>query len=272
MVFRIRREKRLAMFSQMTALDQLPSAEIQLGLQSTSPLVSRYNRYYRQFLHHTESCPTALDPAGIAMLLPLNQLGTSVEVVHIFKKKSANFWRESEKARKTGFIVQPFLAANHTVDLLDIRRSKKIRSFGVVLESFTLKLSDLGGAPTDFHHFESPTEDQYWDVYFGVFKPIAGYQQGKIVIGQRLVAYARLHRIGNVVRYAELMGHAEFQRQGVMNLLHCRIVKLLIDAPESWQKGIHYLSYGALEQGSVGLCFWKRKALFQPMRLVLNAV
>ncbi len=204
------------------------------------------------------------------MLLPLHQLGTTGEFVRLLKKKSANFWRESEKSRKNGFIVQPFLAANHTVDLLNIRRSKKIRSFGLVLESFTLQLSDLGGAPSSYLSLETPTEVQYWDMYYGVFNPIDGYKQGEIIVGQQLVAYARLHRIGNMVRYAELMGHAEFQQHGVMSLLHRTIVEQILDAHEPWHKGIDYLSYGALEQGSVGLCFWKRKALFQPMRLILE--
>ena len=156
---------------------------------------------------------------------------------------------------------------NHTPDLLAIRRSRKIRAFGPVLEAFTLRLNDLGGAPLQLKLWQPPTDAEHWDQYFGVFRTLDGHHQGEIATGKQLLAYARLHRIGNMLRYTELMGHAEFQAQGVMSLLHQQVVSTLLGRDQPWLCGIAYLSYGALEQGSDGLIFWKRKAQFLPYRL-----
>jgi hypothetical protein len=264
--FRRRRPKRLQSFSPALELPLLPVAQLQLeGSQGgDSPLIRRYQRYYQQFLPVVALQRGPLQQGGIAMLLPLHQYAQATDFNRRLKKNAGNFWREADKARRSGFIVQPLMMANHTPDLLEIRRSRKIRAFGPVLDAFTLRLADLGGAPIELQPLQLPAMAEHWDLYVGVFRPHAGYQQGAVITNQQLVAYARLHRIGNMLRYAELMGHAQFQRHGVMSLLHLQVVELLLTRDTPWLQGIEYLSYGALEQGSDGLLFWKRKAQFLP--------
>jgi hypothetical protein len=262
--FRQRRPGRLQCFGPAIGLSELPVAQLRLaGTQGgDSPLIRRYQRYYQQFLHTGQ-----LQHGGIAMLLPLYQYADVALFNRQLKKNAGNFWREADKARRSGFVVQPMMIANHTPDLLGIRRSRKIRAFGPVLDAFTLRLDDLGGAPRALQPLQLPVQTEHWDLYVGVFRPETGYLQGTVMTDQQLVAYARLHRIGNMLRYAELMGHAQFQRQGVMSLLHQQVVDLLLTRQMPWLQGIEYLSYGALEQGSDGLLFWKRKAQFLPYLL-----
>jgi len=259
--FRRRRPKRLQSFVPVAELPMLPVAPLQLAGRygADSPLIRRYQRYYQQFLHAGQP-----RQGGIAMLLPLHHYAQAAEFNRQLKKNAGNFWREADKAQRAGLVVLPFVPANHTPDLLAIRRSRKIRAFGPVLDAFTLTLADLGGAPTQLQPLSLPGAAEHWDCYIGVFRPQQGYQQGAVTTNQQLVAYARLHRIGNMLRYAELMGHAQFQRQGVMSLLHQQVIELLLARDELWLQGIEYLSYGALEQGSDGLLFWKRKAQFVP--------
>lgn len=259
--FRRRRPKRLQSFSPAVVQALLPVAQLQLqGSQGgESPLIRRYQRYYQQFLHAGRP-----QHGGIAMLLPLHQYSDAAAFNRQLKKNAGNFWREADKAHRAGLIAQPFMSANYTPDLLAIRRSRKIRAFGPVLDAFTLRLADLGGAPVGLQQLQLPVQAEHWDLYVGVFRPLAGYQQGAVTTDQQLMAYARLHRIGNMLRYAELMGHAQYQRHGVMSLLHQQVVELLLTRQTPWLQGIEYLSYGALEQGSDGLIFWKRKAQFLP--------
>lgn len=56
---------------------------------------------------------------------------------------------------------------------------------------------------------------------------------------------------------------------GVMMLLHSEIVKWLLDIDNAYAVGVHFVTYGAMEQGGEGLFFWKRKALFVPHVLLI---
>ena len=269
--FRRRRPQRLATLGVQDVV-QLPQASLLLGDADDyqrQPLCRRYQRYYRQFLHQDQAGALWQDPAGIAMLLPLGSFADAAGFSKQLKKKSGNVWRDAEKARRNGFLLQLFLPANHSPDLLALRRSRKMRAFGPVLDAFTVTLADLGGAPQQWQALPTPQHTDYWDCYLGVFLPKPGHQQGDVMTDQQLIGYTRLHRIGNAVRYAELMGHGGFQAAGVMSVLHHDVLCWLLDPANPLVVGIEYLSYGALEQGGDGLVFWKRKALFQPMRLVL---
>jgi len=272
LLFSQRRTDRLKSFMEPSQVSQLKVAAVNLNSETSglSPLVHRYQRYYCQFYHQNAGQAGWQDVAGIAMLLPLHTYENPAQFNSSLKKHAYNFWRDAEKAKRAGLFVQPFEMSNHTPDLLAIRRSRKIRAFGPVLEAFTLQLKDLGGAPKQLKVWQPPAATEHWDLYVGVFKTVNHYLQGEITTGQQLLAYARVHRIGNMLRYAELMGHAEFQAQGVMNLLHSQLVNILLQREYPWLCGVEYLSYGALEQGREGLAFWKRKAQFLPYRLQLG--
>ncbi len=140
----------------------------------------------------------------------------------------------------------------------------KTRAFGPVIDAFILTIDALGGAPTILAPIEQPQCPKHWELLFGVFFDQPGYRQGEITLNKRMVAYARIHRVGNTVRYAEFMGHGDHMQHGVMMLLHIHLLEWLLDADNLLADGVEFLTYGAIEQGNNGLFFWKRKALFTP--------
>lgn len=145
----------------------------------------------------------------------------------------------------------------------------KFRAFGPVLDAFFLTLKRLGGAPVKLRAIKAVDCMQHWEICLGVFLDKPGYRQGDAVVDRQMVAYVRLHRAGNVVRYADFMGHGNHLASGVMMLLQMETVRWLMRNDDPAFSGIQYVTYGAIEQGSEGLLFWKRKALFRPMLLEL---
>lgn len=269
-VFARRRARRLAAFG-LCSLDDVPEVRFDLhaGCQTTAlcaELARRYARYYGRFAHCT--VPRRGAVGGIPAVLALRRYATAVAFQRQLRKQSSGFFYAAGKASKGGYTVAPFHPRNHTPDIREIRCSKRWRAFGPVLEVLTLTVDDLGGAPDHAWALAPPACVEHWERYFGVFLAVEGYRQGTIITGRRLVAYARLERIGNVVRYAEFIGHGDDMPAGVMALLHRQVVDWLLLPGNPLCQGLEYLTYGAIEQGRDGLAFWKRKALFVPARML----
>jgi hypothetical protein len=148
-----------------------------------------------------------------------------------------------------------------------IKKSKKFRSFGPVIHAFLppdkIPKTQVTAVPSS-----APNCLRHWELCFGVFQ--AALTGCETIKRETLVGYAKLHRIGNTLRYAEKMGHGEYLRQGIMMLLHRELMKWLLDESNTLAQGIDALTYGAIEQGGHGLMFWKKKAQFQPCLLDLD--
>jgi hypothetical protein len=151
--------------------------------------------------------------------------------------------------------------------MLEIRRSMRVRSFGIVLDAFTLKHDDLLAELEQRRDWRENSCVQHWERWRGVFLQDSSQTRGRPSGRGILVAYAAIHRIGNVIRYADFMGHGEHLRHGIMMALHNDVIARLVDERNVLARGVRYLSYGAIEQGGAGLAFWKRKALFHPHKL-----
>lgn len=270
LVFARRRRHRLRAFG-IDSLDDTAWIAFELlqpGCRQTAhcaAMVRRYAGYYGRFFAYAAPANAA---AGILAVLPLQHYATAVEFQRALRQRSAGFFQAAAKARKAGYTTALFQPQNHAPDIWEIRRSKRWRAFGPVLDAFTLTLDDLGGAPDHLWPLTPPACPQHWQRHFGVFHEEQGHRQGAITVDRRLVAYAHLHRIGNVVRYAEFIGHGDYQSSGVMAFLHLNVVTWLRLAEDSFSSGVDFLTYGAIEQGREGLAFWKRKALFIPARIV----
>ena len=182
-------------------------------------------------------------------------------------KRSSFFLRHANKALKAGFSVQAFSAANHSADMVAIRRSMKIRSFGVMSDAWRAKVEQFGGLPLQWTHPAATRCTQHWERFFGIFTARPGYKQGALVVDQQLVGYARLHRIGNMLTYRDFIGDGRFLGAGVMKLLHLHIMQWLLDSGDADAVGIENFAYGSIERGGQGIFFWKKKALFAPYRV-----
>lgn len=268
LVFALRRQQRLRAFD-LQSLEQAPRATFDLGADCAdgtrcTRLTRLYQRYYQRFVDFTDSGERVSPARGVLAVLDLARYSDPAAYPQALRRQSSNALQASRKAIKAGYRVARFSERNHTPDICDIRRSKRWRAFGPVLDALTLTVDDLGGAPDRWHEVTPGGCCRHWEQSYGVFMDCAGHQQGRLVLDRKLVAYARLHRIGNVVRYAQFMGHAEHMRAGVMMLLHGEIMGRLCDTADPLARGARYLTYGAIEQGNQGLLFWKRKALFRP--------
>jgi hypothetical protein len=247
---------------------ELPIAQLDTRLTPTcsSQLCHQASRSFENFERHPNGSPNR---AAKLLALDLRNYSNYCDYEQRLYKQSRNFHRDIKRAEEAGFFAQEFVLANHTPDILKIRRSAKRRAFGLVLEAFTLKIDDLGGAPTHITALpDQPICPTHWEKYLGVFQHRPQHKQGAIAVDQELVAYIRIRRSGNTLRYREFMGRADLISQGVMMLLQSAVVRHAIKLNQATDAAelprIDYITYGALEHGSAGLVFWKRKALFYP--------
>ena len=189
-------------------------------------------------------------------------------------KKSGNFLRDAKKANRAGYRVQLIEPSNHSPDIVSIHRSLKIRSFGLMFDSFFINIDHLGGLPKQYCTVPEPACQEHWEFSFGVLAERPGYKQGAIQTNQQLLGYARLHRIGNTLFYRDFIGHGEYVADGIMKLLHIEMMQWILDRNNPFTQDVHQLIYGALERGSEGLFNWKKRSLFAPylIDLVLQSL
>ncbi len=234
--------------------------------------IERYLRYYRRFVHVHHGGSSPWIGRGHVALLDLGEYDGYEGYVLRQRRLAGNFYRDAVKAGKKGYVCRGFRPQDHVTELLAIRRSMRVRSFGIVLDAFTLKRDDLLGELALRRQWRESPCLKHWERWRGVFLQDSSQVSGLPSEKGMLVAYAVIHRIGNVVRYADFMGHGAHLRQGVMMVLHHDVVAWLFDEGNSLAKGVRYLSYGAIEQGGAGLAFWKRKALFRPHALAIEPI
>jgi len=269
LLFRLRSSRRLHDCG-AAGRERLPVASLEFGGSDDCtgplcrPLIRRYARYYRRFSRVTLQQARTTEGSGLLAAIDLRQYEGYATFLRQLKQRSDSFYRNARKAERRGYSMQPFQFGNHAPDIHAIRRSSRMRSCGPVIDAFVLTLDALGGAPVRLAAIEQPVCPAHWELFFGVFLHRPGYRQGEVAVHRQLVAYTRLHRIGNTVRYAEFIGHGQHVRQGVMMLLHLGVLAWLLDGDNSMAQGIEFLTYGPIEQGGAGLFFWKRKALFMP--------
>lgn len=269
LIFGFRLRRRLRFFG-LDDRAQAPTATLDFAYAPDCPgplcekLGHRYEKYYQRFVHSHRAHPRTIEGSGTLAIIDLKRFSGHQGFLRQLRKQSGNFYRDANKARRQGYTTQPFEYRNHTPDICEIRKSLKTRAFGPVIDAFILTIDALGGAPTILAPIERPQCPRHWELFFGVFLDQPGYRQGEITLNKRMVAYARLHRIGNTVRYAEFIGHGDHMRHGVMMLLHIQLLEWLLDNDNPLAHGVEFITYGAIEQGNNGLFFWKRKALFTP--------
>lgn len=238
------------------------------GCANCISLIRRYDAAYRYLrpgpggLRYGTSSSKSRQATLHAIALPQNF--HYVEYKNAMRRKSANFMRDAARSKRSGYVVSDIHHGNYTLDILAIHRSSKVRSFGLYLDAFILRLGHLGGSPRQYAPLSSPQCFHHWEKLIGVLIPRPGYRQGAVQTDQQLVGYARLARIGNTVAYRDFIGHAEHVKNGVMKQLHLHVVEWLLERSDPLVQGVEQLTYGAVERGGDGLYFWKKKALFKP--------
>lgn len=178
--------------------------------------------------------------------------------------------RDANRADREGFGCAVFPRDLHVPDLVDINRSKDVRSGGPMRGHYTWTVEEQGGAPTVEAPLELPMCPLHYDLWWGVFEPHDGWRQGAVRTDKRLVGYIRLRRNGEYALYSQLLGHGDYLRYGIMYHLHFTVLRWLVEPTMEHARGITELVYGAWESGGPGLQRWKKKNLFGPAYLRLG--
>jgi len=185
------------------------------------------------------------------------------------KQRSSRTLSKIRSAERRGYCARQFMLASHVEDMHAIRTSMAFRAAGPVFDRWFLKPEHIAAPATQLLDVASPCCPMHWTIWWGVFAPEPGHLQNGVEVGERLVAYVKVMRIGDVVHYTEIMGHRDRLGDGVMMLLHHAIMRWLIEAPEPAARDAKILLYGAAEHGGTGLLTWKKRAGFVPGRLRL---
>jgi hypothetical protein len=263
------RAKRLAMFGMDIAdTAELPvewhrpgdcRAPCPLHADKVPKLLRRYARV------GVESSASRLTP----MMIRIPDFQNVAAFDALLKQRSSRTPSKIRASLRKGYHARQFMLTSHVEDMHAIRTSMAFRAAGPVFDRWFLKPEHIARPATEEQPVAAPCCPVHWTIWWGVFAPEPGHCQNGVEVGERLVAYVKVMRIGDVIHYTEIMGHRDRLADGVMMLLHHQIMRWLIEAPEPAARNAKVLLYGAAEHGGAGLLTWKKRAGFVPGRLRL---
>jgi hypothetical protein len=187
------------------------------------------------------------------------------------RKRSSRTLPKIRRAREAGYVVRRFPVARHVFDVHAVKTSMSVRAGGPVLDYWLLRPGDIVRPSQRSLQLRPPRCQAHWTEWWGVFLPEPGRMQGTVRVDERLVAYVKAARRGDLLHYADIMGHRDHLDRGVMALLHFDLMRWLIASGDPMAAGVRAVLYGGAEHGREGLLTWKKRAGFEPMRLVLKA-
>lgn len=189
---------------------------------------------------------------------------------HIKTFSSGNRLREKKKALRLGYSTKRFAPQLWIPDMYAVDTSKDVRSGGVMRGGYIKSIEERGGYPARAWEPKTPPCPLHWSLQFGVFVAEQGHRQGEIETHERLVAYLSLRRTGDLITYAQIIGHGSHLNDGVMILLHHDVVEWIGTAGKVLTDGATHLMYGAMESGKEGLKNWKRRGGFTAQKFVIS--
>ncbi len=194
-----------------------------------------------------------------ATILDLQPFGCFDDYARAVSRSSrGNDNRAVKKALRLGYRTRIIDPGVHRSGIARIRRSKLVRTGGLVLEA----LRPHGGGALDVCErlIQAPACARHWSLCWGAFKE------------DELLAYVLLMRCGNIARTIHIMAHRDGLHDGALKLLLFDIIRSILEKDRAVFDGLRYLMYGALEHGAEGLCEWKKRLQFQPSLLDMRSV
>ncbi len=182
-------------------------------------------------------------------------------------EKRGRINREIGRAERLGYYVKPFAFGQHVPDIVAIHGSKALRDNRPIKgRYYHLSLEELGGAPKAHVAISPPICPQHNTTHWGVFRREDGYRQGNVQTDEQLVGYIELRRLGNSAWYSRIMGHGDHLKQGVMYLLHYRLVAALMAARAASPRYLVFYEYARATTDH--RVHWKSLAMFEPHYLL----
>ena len=183
-----------------------------------------------------------------------------------FQNKSSRY--DVRRAEKR-FTFMEVSRANHVPDIYAVNTSKAVRSGGPLKQAYKRTIDELGGAPKHWTDIPTTTCPFHWDKWFGVFLPRPGWMQGEIVVDNRMVAYSNVRRNGTFAFLNLLLGHGDFEGDGIMHFMVNQVVQRLLEGSRD-NEHLDVLVYAGFFQGGQGLQAFKKRNGFEPRSLRLT--
>lgn len=172
---------------------------------------------------------------------------------------SGKYHRSASKARRLGYTSRLIGEKSYAASLRTLTASKPVRSKGLFV------LAALTPAPSAFADslapFAPPRCPSHWRLAWGAFRADAD--------GERLIAYAKLLRAGDLICVQSFIGHGEALTGGVTKMLMFDIMSWLLERRDPLVAGARALLHGSVEEGANGLFEWKRYMGFKPLRFAI---
>jgi len=178
-----------------------------------------------------------------------------------------NHRRNIDKAKKRNYYCKPFSYLQFVPDIYEVNTSKPERTGRPMSPQYLRTIDEMGGAPYESMLTIKPDCPVHYDYWWGVFKEVSGRYQGSVQVNEQLLGYVKLRRHGDYAFYAQILGHGDYLKDGVMHLLHYELVTWALTSFDDEANGLTKLIYAGYNQGLEGLQRWKRRALFEPALL-----
>ncbi|SFH81227.1 hypothetical protein SAMN05192551_103133 [Tindallia magadiensis] len=185
------------------------------------------------------------------------------------KIHKGNALRDAKKADKAGYYCKQFAWKNHIPDIVEINQSKEVRSGGVMRDAYNRSVDEMGGDPEKYRQVKEPDCNLHTTYNWGIFERIPGYMQGNIETNEKLLAYVKFKRNGNLATYTSILGHGDYLKEGIMYNLHLSIMQWVQELTLE-KDPLEYILYGAIDSGNEGLQQWKKRMLFVEKFLLLS--
>jgi hypothetical protein len=183
--------------------------------------------------------------------------------------KKGTITRKISRAERSGYFVREFNPKSYVQDIFEINHSKITRAGKPMRESYLKTIEEMGGVPNRFCEPEPVACTEHNCTVWGVFKPEPGREIASVQTHDRLLGYIYLRRCGNLARYSRILGHGSHLCDGIMYLLHFRLIELLIKNRASELRYVQYTGMFSRGEDS-GLHMWKRHCLFEPKYLIYD--
>ncbi|MDQ0467071.1 hypothetical protein [Labrys wisconsinensis] len=176
----------------------------------------------------------------------------------VSKLTQGKYHRSANKARRLGYVSRFIGAKSYERSLYELTGSKPRRSKGILVwASLIAPRPDLVDTRKPMVW---PSCPRHWRLTWGAFHVD---ESG----GERLAAFAKLMRSGDLVRVESFIGHGAALTDGVTKMLMFDIMEWLLERDHPCAEGVRYFIHGSIEEGGIGLFDWKRYLGFVPMLL-----
>jgi hypothetical protein len=221
-----------------------------------------YDRQMRDVLVGRYIAEHRDEPAPIvAALLPLSDLDWESYGSMIRRRYKGNAVRDARKADTAGLTCRPFDPIEHIDDIVAINHSSPERCGRPMTDAYRRSVEQMRSDAAEAVEFQAPVCDRHYDRWWGIFDPARE---------DALRGYIRVRRNGNYALYAQILGHAEDLRLGIMYRLHLAVMEWLLARADEAVRDLAHLVYGGFDSGGEGLQLWKKKMCFAPAHLVLD--